>query len=156
MKIYAVRDRLIGYFMQPFVGPDDKNVLASVARLINQNEVTSDIAQAPHQFEVWRLGRVEEDGTIVPDKEYLQDCSALVRRDIRPVRERGRPEVEHPLARAEEAPSGAQGGTGPNGAPVSDKAPATPTSAGEARPPAGGGYNSRARDTHEAHLSPDR
>jgi len=79
MKIYAIRDRLIDYFMQPFVGPEDKAVLASVARLVNQGEVTSDIAQAPHQFEVWSLGQVTDDGHLVPERQYLGDCSSLVR-----------------------------------------------------------------------------
>jgi len=84
MKIYAIRDRLIDYFMQPFVGPDDKNVLASVARLVNNGEVTSDIAQAPHQFEVWALGNITEDGHLVAERNYLADCSSLVRGSIRP------------------------------------------------------------------------
>lgn len=83
MKIYAIKDRLIDYFMQPFVGPDDKTVLASVARLVNQGEVTSDIAQAPHQFEVWALGIVDEDGTLTAEREYLADCSSLIRGGIR-------------------------------------------------------------------------
>lgn len=83
MNIYAIRDRLIDYYMQPFVGPDDKNVLAAVARTINQGEMTSDIAQAPHHFEVWRLGRVTEDGHIDVSKEFLADCSSLVRGGIR-------------------------------------------------------------------------
>lgn len=83
MKVYAIKDRLIDYFMQPFIGPDDKNVLASVARLVNQGEVTSDIAQAPHQFEVWKLGEVQEDGTLIAQREYLADCSSLLRGGIR-------------------------------------------------------------------------
>ena len=83
MKIYAIKDRLIDYFMQPFVGPDDKSVLASVARLVNQGEVTSDIAQAPHQFEVWTLGIVQEDGTLTPERQYLADCASLIRGNIR-------------------------------------------------------------------------
>lgn len=83
MKIYAIKDRLIDYFMQPFVGPDDKSVLASVARLVNQGEVTSDITQAPHQFEVWTLGIVQEDGTLTPERQYLADCASLIRSNIR-------------------------------------------------------------------------
>lgn len=83
MKIYAIKDRLIDYFMQPFVGPDDKSVLASVARLVNQGEVTSDIAQAPHQFEVWALGIVQEDGALTPERQYLADCASLIRGNLR-------------------------------------------------------------------------
>lgn len=98
MKIYAIKDRLIDYFMQPFVGPDDKAVLASVARLINQGEVTSDIAQAPHQFEVWALGIVQEDGTLTAEREYLADCSSLIRGGIREGRGNQRGSEETPSA----------------------------------------------------------
>lgn len=86
MKIYAIRDRLIDYYMQPFVGPDDKPVLASVAKLVNTGDPQSDIAQAPHHFEVWKLGEVTEDGHLVPDRELVADCSSLVRPGIRPLR----------------------------------------------------------------------
>ena len=98
MKIYAIKDRLIDYFMQPFVGPDDKTVLASVARLVNQGEVTSDIAQAPHQFEVWALGIVQEDGTLTPEREYLADCSSLIRGGIREGRGNQRGSEETPTS----------------------------------------------------------
>lgn len=83
MKIYAVRDRLIDYFMQPFAAPGDKEVMASLARTINTGEATSDISQAPHQFELWKLAEVTEDGHIVPNRELVCDCASLVRRDIR-------------------------------------------------------------------------
>lgn len=126
MKIYAIRDRLIDYFMQPFVGPDDKSVLASVARLVNQGEVTSDIAQAPHQFEVWTLGIIQEDGTITPERGYLGDCSSLIRRDIRPT---GTAEGHRPADAARtsgEDTTGANGGTPPHGGPISKPAQTAP------------------------------
>jgi len=115
MKIYAIRDRLIDYFMQPFLGPDDKNVLASVARLVNQGEITSDIAQAPHHFEVWALGEVQEDGTLISHRELLSDCSSLIRTDLRGLPP-GRSRIEapeHPEISRHRAPEDT---TGPNGA----------------------------------------
>lgn len=110
MKIYAIRDRLIDYFMQPFFGPDDKNVLASVARLVNQGEVTSDIAQAPHHFEVWTLGYITEEGSIVAEKQFLTDCTSLIRPGVRT---RGEPTA----AEAESHPGESRGRNGGNGAP---------------------------------------
>jgi len=134
IKIYAIRDRLIDYFMQPFVGPEDKAVLASVARLINQGEVTSDIAQAPHQFEVWTLGYVTDDGTIVAEKQYLADCSSLIRIGIRAGRGNQRGTEETPTSeisrhRAHEDIGGRISTGDP---PVQGDAPPEPGAASEA------------------------
>lgn len=79
MKIYAVRDRLIDYFLQPFVGNTDKQIMASLAIYINNRENTDALAQAPQHFELWRLGEVLEDGQIIAYKEFLADCSTLIR-----------------------------------------------------------------------------
>ncbi len=83
MKIYAIRDRLIGYYMAPFAGPDTHaDVLAAVAQQVNG--VTEDaICQAPHHFEIWTLGEVHEDGHINPKKEFIADCSSLIRTGLR-------------------------------------------------------------------------
>jgi len=124
MKIYAIRDRLIDYFMQPFVGPDDKTVMASVARLVNQGEVTSDIAQAPHQFEVWTLGQVTDDGHLVPERQYLGDCSSLIRSDIRQGRGNQRGSEETPTSEVSRRKPPDQL-AGPNGHP-----PVTPPQGG--------------------------
>lgn len=83
MKIYAVRDRLLDYYMQPFAGPDDKAVLASVARMVNAQGEMSDIAQAPHHFEVWELGVLDEEGHLTPTRKLLADCASLVRPNLR-------------------------------------------------------------------------
>lgn len=83
MKIYAIRDRLLNYFMQPFAGPEDKAVLAAIARTINTGDPTSDIVQAPHHFEVWRLAKVTEDGHIEEDRELIADAASLIRPGVR-------------------------------------------------------------------------
>ncbi|QXP07994.1 MAG: nonstructural protein [Arizlama microvirus] len=92
MKIYAVRDRLLDYYMQPFAGPDDKAVLASIAKIINSQGEQSDIAQAPHHFEVWELGEIDQEGHINPTRKLIADCAALIRPGIRERDVRGRPE----------------------------------------------------------------
>lgn len=131
MKIYALRDRLIDYYMQPFVGPDDKNVLASVARLVNNGEVTSDITQAPHQFEVWSLGHVTDDGHLVPERNYLADCASLVRAGIRKTPDTGAgetPGAEIQRHRSYERLGGA------NGADPTPTEGGTPPAAGSSPP----------------------
>lgn len=89
MKIYAIRDRLLDYYMQPFAGPEDKAVLASIATMINRLGEQSDIAQAPHHFEVWELGTIDEEGHINPTRKLIADCAALVRPSIRERTQRG-------------------------------------------------------------------
>lgn len=84
MKIYAVRDRLVDYYMQPFVGQTDKQVLAALAATINNKEQTSAIQAAPHHFEIWTLGEVDEEtGRITPKLELLADAASLIRSGVR-------------------------------------------------------------------------
>lgn len=79
MKIYAVRDRLIDYFMMPFCASDDKSVMASISAEISRTDNANAIAAAPHHFELHQLGIINEDGTIIPEKQLICDCSILVR-----------------------------------------------------------------------------
>lgn len=84
MKIYAIRDRLIDYFMQPFFGPSDKQVLAAIAQTVNDQEGKSAINQTPQHFEVWRLGEIDEQtGQVEGDREYLADAASLIRDRVR-------------------------------------------------------------------------
>lgn len=79
MKIYAVRDRMIDYFLMPFAAPSDNEVMASLSNEINRPDNINAIAQAPHHFELYQLGEIDENGTIFPKKELVCDCSNLVR-----------------------------------------------------------------------------
>jgi hypothetical protein len=83
MKIYSIKDRLIEHYRQAFMGPDDKAVMAAVATQVNQPETHSDIAYAPHHFEIWAFGEILEDGTIRPKKEFICDCASLLRGRVR-------------------------------------------------------------------------
>lgn len=83
MKIYAIRDRLIDYYMAPFTAPDDNEAKAGVAFTINNEETRSAINQAPHHFELWRLGEIHKEGHLKPAREFLADCSSLVRTGVR-------------------------------------------------------------------------
>lgn len=89
MKLYAVRDRLIDYYMQPFVGPSDKAVLSSIANVVN-GDGNEPIAKKPEHFEVWRLAEIDEQtGQVGGEREFLADASSLLRRSIRPDTETG-------------------------------------------------------------------
>jgi len=79
VKIYAVRDRLIDYYMHPFAGNSDKDVLAAISAAVNREGNLDAIAQAPHYFEVWRIGNVLDNGHIEPVRELLAGCESLVR-----------------------------------------------------------------------------
>jgi len=92
VKIYAIRDRLLDYYMQPFAGPDDKAVLASIAKIVNTQGEQSDIAQAPHHFEVWELGEIDQEGHINPTRKLIADCAALIRPSFRDRTQRSGPE----------------------------------------------------------------
>lgn len=84
MKIYAIRDRLLDYFQQPFVGPTDKQVLAGLGQAINSPENMNAISQAPHHYELWELGSVDEEtGAITPHRAVVADCASLVRGGVR-------------------------------------------------------------------------
>lgn len=132
--IYAVRDRLIDYFMTPFCAPSDKHVLASLANVINNTEATDAIAQAPHHFEIWKLGTVHEDGHIEPQQGLITDCASLVRPGIRTREERGAQPDTQPAPGSQGAPGsrGSNGGA-TNGPPQNQARPA-PGQAQEARP----------------------
>lgn len=79
MKIFAIRDRLIGYFQKPFAETDTGPVLAAIAQVINTGDTSNAIAQAPHHFELWELGTVTETGHIEGRPEFIADLSTLIR-----------------------------------------------------------------------------
>jgi len=102
MKIYAIRDRLIDYFMVPFAAPDDKTVMAAIAKTINMGTNNEDIAKAPHHFEIWTLAEIKEDGHIEAEKYRVCGCAELIRSNIREGHRPGNAEA-----------TGSPGGTAP-------------------------------------------
>lgn len=83
LKIYAVRDRLIDYYMQPFVAPNDKEVMAALAKTVNDQGDQNAVAQAPHHFELWELGTIDEEGNLTPTRKLICDGSSLIRPGVR-------------------------------------------------------------------------
>lgn len=143
MKIFAVRDRLLDYYMQPFVGPSHKEVQAALARTVNNFEDTNGISQAPHHFELWELGEITEEGHITPTRILICDCASLVRAGVRSRAEReGREAAEA----AGPDPAQHRGNGSPGGAqrgPVPHPAPAEEAATGEVRRSPQGGYPPR-------------
>lgn len=125
MKLYCVRDRLLDYFMQPFVGPGDKEVMAALSKTINAGG-TSDIEQAPHHFELWQLALIAEDGQIIPERNLVIDCASLVRRDLRDRRINSRTPTAGDRGTDYEPPEafGSYGGTDPDPLPSAAQAAA--------------------------------
>ena len=111
MNIYAVKDRLIDYYLTPFAARGDKEVMAAIAAGMHHAGTPDAIAQAPQHFEIWKLGEVDEEGHITPKREFLQSCNSLIR----------------PSIRAGDAPTAAKSSTA---APNSHPAPDSPQSAG--------------------------
>lgn len=100
MNLYAVRDRLIDYYMVPFPAPSHSQVKAAIAAQINNGDSNA-ISQAPHQFEIWQLAELDTDeGHVHAKREYLCDCSSLIRPGIRTNTDRGVATPIHPSADA--------------------------------------------------------
>lgn len=76
---------MVDWFIQPpFFANSDQQAAASLAETVN-GESKHAIVQAPHHFELHRLGEIDETtGRITESKEFLGDCSSYIRRDIRP------------------------------------------------------------------------
>lgn len=70
---------MIDYFMVPFPAPSDAEAMAGIATAVNDINTNGAIQNAPHHFELYLLGELDEHGTIFPKKELVCDCSALVR-----------------------------------------------------------------------------
>lgn len=100
MRIYAIRDRLLDYYQQPFIAQDDKPVLGAISNQLH-NGANIDWQNAPHHFEIWRLGKVTQEGYIEQDRELLATLDSLIRPDLRqPNRKPRETESEIPPGRS--------------------------------------------------------
>jgi len=136
MRIYAIRDRLIDYFMRPFFLENDKAAMQAIAEIVNDKEGASAIAQTPHQFELWRLADIEENGEVKGSKEYLGDASGLIRTGVRPDTNRrpGSDESKDQPEPRRSTPSGDRGYPGTLPSTHKNQATAGSEQAPEARP----------------------
>lgn len=70
---------MIGYFMQPFIALSDEQVQASISADISRPENKTAIASAPDQFQVWRLGEIDDEGDVTTGKVLICNCVSLIR-----------------------------------------------------------------------------
>lgn len=84
MKLYAVRDRLLEIFQQPFVAHSDSQVMSSLAKVVNSQEEGNVITATPGDFELWSLAEIEEEtGRVKADPKFLANCARFVRGSVR-------------------------------------------------------------------------
>lgn len=140
MRIYCVRDRLVNYYMRPFFLEDDKAAMAAIAQIVNGGDPNNAVAQAPHQFEIWRLGEINETGDVKPEKEYLGDASGLIREGIRDLTHRIPGSLPRAITpdRSTGAPGGDREGTRTLPSAPPHKARTAPRKANKARKRPGG------------------
>lgn len=138
MKIYAIRDRLIDYYMTPFTGDTHRQVMAGLAQTINHPENMNAIAQTPQHFELWQIGEVDEDtGNLVSKREFVADCAGLVRPSVRRPGIAGTdPRPAAPGGRTG-SPDGNPASTGTNPRLAANSSHAAPGETEEAHPGAG-------------------
>lgn len=70
---------MIDYFMVPFAAPNENEAMAGIAHEVNRVDIQAAIQSAPHHFELYSLGEIDDNGTIYAKKELVCDCSTLVR-----------------------------------------------------------------------------
>lgn len=102
---------MIGYYLNPFVAPDDNQVLASISADISRQDNVNAIAYAPHQFQVWQLGEINDEGIIKPHKELICDVHTLVRARREPAKQ-GDTQAPSPVGNSTQRVNGLGGTTG--------------------------------------------
>lgn len=106
MKIYALKDRFLNYYLAPFIGESQQQVIAAVAMLITTGGEQHAISQAPHHFEIWELADFDEQtGELnTSTRNLVIDCSSIVRGSLRNTGEQGSRETGGPAAQGKGQP----------------------------------------------------
>jgi len=144
LKLYAIRDRMLDYYQRPIALDNPQDLLATLARRLNNPEApqSDEISQAPDHFEVWQIATVDDQGHIGAERQFITNCSNLIRGGVRKIQPAGgsRPpgEAAGRAIHARGAPGTANSGNG--AAAVQD--PARPAQvAPAAENPGTGGSN---------------
>jgi len=109
VKLYAIHDRLLDHWRTPFVAPNDKEVMTGLANVVNNIKQESDIAQTPHHFECWSLAEIDDNGNVIPKREFIADCSSLIRGNLRKEGTRERDQGQGATDRGGGAPEAPRG-----------------------------------------------
>lgn len=82
MKIFAIRDRIMNYFDAPFVAHTTNQVKGAISNELAKGEKI-DWAQAPHHFELYELGEIDDQGNIKVEKQLITSLDSLIRPSVR-------------------------------------------------------------------------
>lgn len=105
--IYAIRDRMLDYFQPPVCVHRVQDLMAAIAKGINgEGEAKNELAQAPDHYELWKIGEVDDQGHIRAEREFVSNCSQLIRTGVWQ-RRPGAGEVAPEVRRGPETPQGA-------------------------------------------------
>lgn len=121
---------MLDYFLPALIATSEQQVLASLAMSVNSGETADALAQAPHHFELWELGTIDDQGNITPTRKLITDASSLVRDGVR-----HRSSRDTTTAR-DEGKRGSQAGASPGHAAAGSRNPEDPTQAAHQTPPA--------------------
>lgn len=134
-SVYAIRDRMLDYFMNHFIAGDNpKVILSSIADTINDGASKHAISQTPTHFEVWQLATIDEEtGHVKPEPKFIAECASLVRGNIRP-EPAGRNETLHGAPGSQQGPTGKTAGNGSANLVTPPNAPQAAADAGGEAP----------------------
>lgn len=83
LTIYALKDKLLEHFMQPFMSPGEKEAMSALSTLINDEESKHAATQSPRDFALYQLGHVTEEGQVYGDFRIVCEAAGLVRDRVR-------------------------------------------------------------------------
>lgn len=130
MKLYTVYDQLLDYWGTPFVGPNDKQVLQSISVAINSGDKTNAYAQAPNQFQLWQIAKIDDETTELHiDRKLVASLNSLLRGGIREGNQHTGTQME---TTAGHSPANSGGLGSPKNPGNSTPHPATPPAHGKA------------------------
>jgi hypothetical protein len=103
MKIYAIYDVMIAYYLHYFMEGNHKQAKSRISETINTPGHSS-IQKTPHHFEIHHLGEInDETGQVTGyagQNTILCNCRELVRTDVREEPEPGTPPVQQAAKRS--------------------------------------------------------
>lgn len=65
--------------MPAFFASDEKQMLSGLSAEISRHDNKNPIALVPDQFQVWRLGEIDDEGNVTAEKQLVCTCNTLVR-----------------------------------------------------------------------------
>jgi len=71
---------MLDYFQAPVAVTREQDFLQAVARNINGE--ASELSQAPDHYEVWQIGEIDDQGHITANRQFLANCSSLIRNGV--------------------------------------------------------------------------